>query len=284
MFSVSSNYKYKDIPFNDDMMTALTILRNGDIYNYSCDWKLLFKQLKIYKCDKNRLLFDIFENPSKSTIKDFTELISNICDLKTHVMMQLISHFLLLTVYRFVQTHKQEFQDFDNFLLNKEKEKVKKEEEEKEKNKKELEHAFVLSKLKNAEEKIEDLIKENKNIQNKYELILSNNEENNNKKNKEKNIEIKNKIKKPLFDRKIKDNLYVFINKKCENKNYDIKDLPGLTIDDQEQLKLIWQEFINSENKYIFLDDHFYDGELKNKIGREYFYQKSHIDFEVRFV
>jgi len=46
MFSVSSNYKYKDIPFNDDMMTALTILRNGDIYNYSCDWKLLFKQLK----------------------------------------------------------------------------------------------------------------------------------------------------------------------------------------------------------------------------------------------
>jgi len=153
MFSVSSNYKYKDIPFNDDMMTALTILRNGDIYNYSCDWKLLFKQLKIYKCDKNRLLFDIFENPSKSTIKDFTELISNICDLKTHVMMQLISHFLLLTVYRFVQTHKQEFQDFDNFLLNKEKEKVKKEEEEKEKNKKELEHAFVLSKLKKCRRK-----------------------------------------------------------------------------------------------------------------------------------
>jgi len=200
MFSISPNYKYKDIPFSEDMMSALTILKTGDIYNYTCDWKLLFKQLKIYKCDKNKLLFDVFENPSKSTIKDFTELISNVCDLKTHVMMQLISHFILLTVYRFVQTHKQEFQDFDNFLINKEKEKIKKEEEEKEKSKKELEHASIILKLKNAEEKIENLLKENKNIQDKYELILNNNEKNReNKENINKNVEIKNEIKKPLF-------------------------------------------------------------------------------------
>jgi len=92
------------------------------------------------------------------------------------------------------------------------------------------------------------------------------------------------KLKNHCFNKKIKNNLYTLINKKYDDKDYDIKNLPGLTTNDQEQLKLIWQNFISSENKYIFLDDHFYDGELKNKIGREYFYQKSHIDFEVRFV
>jgi len=158
-----------------------------DAYVFEFDMNILIKELEKTnsKTGKNKDLISFYKFPSKNNFGMFIKIVEKLKNLKTHLMAIHISNFLLYSIYRFMQTHKSEFE-----LLNDD-------------NKQKIENYEEIKKQ-NVELQItnEKLIEEKFILENK---ILSNNKE---------KLDLKNEI---LFDENFK-NIKFEKNEKNEKK------------------------------------------------------------------
>jgi len=235
-FHVNSTYNYSNVLSDSKTIEMLDVFLDGDVYNYKCDLKEFYNIVEKYKNNKNEKLFELFEKPSSKTYKDFIELIENLAGIKSHMMMQLVSHFILATIYRFVNTHKKEILELEKSLIeNKKVEIIVKELNQEIKNKNMLlndsikKTKYLNIELENKEKEIVD-IKEIIENQNK-EIVKNNNiiEElkNSNDEKTEKNItlnNIKTEIKNYQNELKNKNEEIIDIKKIVKKQNEEISE------------------------------------------------------------
>jgi len=119
-FDISPILNYNDISseFNTEKfkeMLKMTFVDNP--YLYKVNRKTFYENIVKYKCEKTDSLFEFFESPSKQSFRQFKELVLNFQNLNDYVFSNLVSHFLLLSIYRFVRTKQDIFNHLDTLVL-----------------------------------------------------------------------------------------------------------------------------------------------------------------------
>jgi len=115
-FDINPNINYNNIdkefkdPKFQEMLRTIFV---DNPYLYKLDRKILYDGVQKYKNADNESLFSFFESPSKQSFQQFLELILKFSNLNNYVFGNLMSHFLLLAIYRFVKTKQDIFFHMD---------------------------------------------------------------------------------------------------------------------------------------------------------------------------
>jgi len=115
-FDIDPNINYNNIdkefkdPKFQEMLRTIFV---ENPYLYKLDRKILYDGVQKYRNADNESLFSFFESPSKQSFQQFLELILKFSNLNNYVFGNLISHFLLLAIYRFVKTKQDIFFHMD---------------------------------------------------------------------------------------------------------------------------------------------------------------------------
>jgi len=122
---MSSFFKNVDLHKLNDLSTTLNngfknILNESFLekpYLYKLDKTFFHNNIKQYITKENMILFKLFEEPSKCTLSDFSEVITQLSILNNYMLTPVISHFLLLVCYRFVKVHEDSFRTVEDRLI-----------------------------------------------------------------------------------------------------------------------------------------------------------------------
>jgi len=99
--------KQSDINFDQNLIEITKTCLNSDLYNYNLDMKLVLSILETINTDNCIIITKIYKKPSTIDLKTFIELCLKFRNTTNKVMFQVMSNFLLNTVYRYIASNKE---------------------------------------------------------------------------------------------------------------------------------------------------------------------------------